>query len=428
MHRERPGGVAGYRKTWAAFAALFLPIAVAHAAPSDFVPLAKTLAAVRAVPAMNKMRDAGPELTPVKQQLRVWIEKRIASIGEHADFAALTRQLNEALSAAQLTCGNAQTARKRCEEKLGGEATEPDARGYLGDVAMSLANAGRYLVVKTDVGVRCGFDESAYVYERRGAQWQLLLASEQDRYGEKEYSPQNFLAIDVSPVTASGPARPPLILTLGLSPWCSSNWQVLYARLWRASPSNPTPAPLLDTTDTLYLDDDSVTGSRVTDNDVLFEYHGNSVDDTELVRPHVMHYRVLGGDRLSRVPPVALNPSDFVDEWLTRPWTESGQWSDAGVLTAWYRVLHKRSGLTMGEFDGDTTRCRNDSTLWQVGLRIADAKTDLDPPLHFLVRWLPPYRFAITGISRQPYRGCAVAVPTKKNFDTLFRDGDGRHD
>jgi hypothetical protein len=410
------------RRTLAGLAALLALSASARAADGDLKTLAATLASVRATHGMNYDRDAGPELTPVKQQLRAWIETRMPARADEADLAALTRQLNGAIEAAGLTCGAPRRGSTRCEDSFDDIPSQQDARGFLGDVEVSARQSGRYLVVKTDVGVRCGYDESAYVYERRGASWALLLQSEQDRYGDKDYHPQNFLAIDISPARAG--AKPPLVLTLGLSPWCSSNWQMIYARLWRAAPTSTTPRPLLDTAEEFYLDDDSVSGSRLTDNDVLFEYHGNSIDNTVLIRPHVMHYRVLDGDRIERVQPVALNPQDFVDEFLSHPWDESARWidpsADSAALAGWHRALRKGPSRFIGEFDGDATRCAKDVALWQVGLRADNAKSDLDPPLYFFVRELGSYQFMLEGIGPRPRPDCTIKVAQKKTFDTLF--------
>jgi len=51
-------------------------------------PVAEALAAVRATPATNTKLDAGPELTPVKDRLRAWIEQRLSTLAEDGDQAA----------------------------------------------------------------------------------------------------------------------------------------------------------------------------------------------------------------------------------------------------------------------------------------------------------------------------------------------------
>jgi hypothetical protein len=79
------------RRTLAGLAALLALSASARAADGDLKSLAATLASVRATHGMNHDRDAGPELTPVKQQLRAWIETRMPARADEAGLAALTR-------------------------------------------------------------------------------------------------------------------------------------------------------------------------------------------------------------------------------------------------------------------------------------------------------------------------------------------------
>ncbi len=65
-------------------AVLLCLIAIGRSSPAwstddDLTQVAHTLAHVRAVPGVNATRDAGPELTPVKQALRVWAERQLPS-------------------------------------------------------------------------------------------------------------------------------------------------------------------------------------------------------------------------------------------------------------------------------------------------------------------------------------------------------------
>ena len=415
--------------------ALFLLTAAARGGDDGLKPIADALAAVRAAHATNETRDAGPELTPVKQQLRAWVEAQLSSFPQDGDEAQLTRRLNGALKTADVTCDDGHPDGPRCNEKIPTEdATQFDARGYVGGVQLSRGDFLRYLVLTTDVGVRCGFDESAYIYEWRDKRWQLLLQTEQDRYGEKEYAPQNFISIQISPagVGWNEPApHPPLVLTLGYSPWCQSNWRMLYTRLWRASPSNSTPDPLIDSSDELYIGGDLVAAASVTQDDVLIQFSGGSFDGDALVRPVVRHYLVHDGDKLERIAPIALDPMDFVDEWLTNKWQDSARWTDsaadASALEKWHRALHKDH--LFGQPDEQPKRCRADPTLWQVGFAFdegEDKNFHADPPIYYLIRWMAPYRFTLVEIQNQKYPNCDVEDPMPDNLGTLFPLQDWR--
>lgn len=400
----------------------------------DLRPVTDALAHVRASKGANRMRDAGPELTPVKRALRTWLEHKLpaepASTGPNqpiylpspSDMASLSERLNEELEAAGLTCGEMSSATYRCGGDLSGQS---NMRGYLGKVRVSSLDYGRYMLIVTGVGISCGFDESAYIYRRgAGRKWTLLLESEQDDYAEHKYAPQNFLSIGVSPsgVAWNKPAAPPLVLTLGYSPWCSSNWNRLSTRLWRASDSTSMPSALVDRTDTLYLGADRIASARLTEKDFLIEFSGRSIDDGTLIRSHVLHYLIGKGDKLERVAPVALSPNDFVEEWLTSAWSESERWIDAPGNTSGFAKLHSTLAKAFGEFDGLPKRCRSDRTLWQVVFANNEDPKGyrLGPPSYFLVRWTAPYRFSLVRVDQHPFAGCDEMVAMPDDIGTLF--------
>lgn len=423
--------------------AAILLCATLQAAPvladdSGLKDVAKTIAVVRATRGANTDRDAGPELTPVKHALRKWIEQSLEGAptdmrnGPDAGrLKALSSRLSRTLKIADLTCDTAKPGKDRCS----GDPNSPtfDARGYVTGVNLTYLNEGRYLLVETGVGVLCGFDSSAYIYEARDGHWRLLLQTEQDSY-DKNYAPQNFLSVTVSPANVgwNEPApQPPLVLTLGYSPWCASNWQAIYTRLWRATPNNPSPKPLIDTSDELYMGDDGVAAENLTDRDVLIQFRGRSIDGGLLVRPVVRHYLVEDHDQVERVAPIALQPSDFVDEWLSDDWRDAAKWSAlTGRSTAvaqWHKYIHRH--FLFGEFDDQPTRCKADPTLWQVGYTLSEGlKDDPHPEIsaHFLVRWMAPYSFTMVDVKADKFPGCDQVVDQPDDLGTLFPVDDWR--
>jgi hypothetical protein len=66
--------------------------------------------------------------------------------------------------------------------------------------------------------------------------------------------------------------------------------------------------------------------------------------------------------------------------------------------------------------------------LWQVGFERHDAKRNFasSPPVYFLVRWTPPYRFALAGISNTPSPRCTKADRGADEWRTLFSTQDWR--
>ena len=192
------------------------------------------------------------------------------------------------------------------------------------------------------------------------------------------------------------------MLTLGISPWCQSNWQLLYTRLWRMG----TAAPLVDAQDTIFLGDDDGGPAVLSDDGAIVRYDGDALGAG--VRKHVVHYVVDGKDRVRRIAPVAFGPSDFVDEWLHRPWPESAGWIVKGADVAALHKLHAAArgtdGYVSGGFDDPAaTHCRTDPSLWQVAATIG---AEDGPKRFFLVRWMAPYRFALKAVRDKPMPHC----------------------
>ncbi|MDB5706017.1 MAG: hypothetical protein JWN66_3133 [Sphingomonas bacterium] len=414
---------------------LVLAATPARSAQDDLSSLTAALVPLRTTHGTNEQRDAGPELTPVKHALRAWLERHLPpgptekgpdgmiDTPSQEELASLGRSLSQQLAAAGLTCGTFGKPGYRCP---GDPMVADNFRGYLDDVRIGSFDFGRYLLVITGVGVRCGYDQSAYIY-REGPDhaWKLLLASEQDDYGKDAYAPQNFLSIDVSPsAVAWNEAAPlPLVATLGFSPWCQSNWQQLYTRLWRASAATPTPRPLLDRADTLYIGDYQIATERLTASDFLVEYRGGSIDGGALIRSHVAHYRIQPGDTLERIAPVALGPRDFIEEWLTSDWPEAMRWSDPSANKPALATFHAAAfGKDLfGGFDGPAKRCRTDPTLWQVSFsRDGGANEPEAPADYFKVRWMAPYRFTLVDAGQRPFPGCDEEAAMPDDIGTLF--------
>jgi len=163
-----------------------------------------------------------------------------------------------------------------------------------------------------------------------GERWRRVWQTEQDTYTEKAYHPQAIQSVLISPYNR---ANDYLVLTLGVMPWCSSNWHDVYYRVFRLGP-DPLAPPLVDGDEFAYIagDDPPIRGS-VTVNDVLVEFPIRSIDTGVFARPAIRHYKI-DHDNVKRVDPPALRPRDFMDEWLTHDWKESAFWSESATASA----------------------------------------------------------------------------------------------
>ena len=85
------------------------------------------------------------------------------------------------------------------------------------------------LIVRTAVGIWCGYDYSAYIYKWRGGRWQRVWENEQNTYTAKNYRPQTLHDVRISPPDDKGNR---LLMTLGSQPGCASGFQPIYYRVW----------------------------------------------------------------------------------------------------------------------------------------------------------------------------------------------------
>ena len=391
-----------------------LPLS-ARATDPQLIEIRSVLQRVRAEAAQHAdTRGASPELTTVKHQLRDWVESRLTKLtgdSDETEKTELVAELNEALKQAQLLC----TTEPECS------TNDRTRLGFLGDIQIDLRQRDSFLVLQTAVGVECGYDESAYVYRWRDGKWKWIWQSEQNHYTKDEYAVQTLHAVLLSPALKEGA---PLVLTLGSTPWCTSNWRNVYYRLWRTYPDDYTPKLLLDGNEVAFLGnhDIPIQGS-VGREDALIEFAVGSGDQGLHHRPAVRHYAV-HANTVERIGPIALSPRDFSEEWLANPWEQSKLWSQTSSAAA---LQHEHdvvlSGVKNGEF-AETHHCTDSADLWQVAFSPSDKRLNT---IYFLIRWQPPYRFTMMRVSDHASPSCTEKDPAADDENrTLFPVQDSR--
>lgn len=253
--------------------------------------------------------------------------------------------------------------------------------------------------------------------------WRRIWESEQNDY--QHYTPQHIDDVHVWQSYEGGrPTGPVHILTLGNELGCASAWHRVYYRIWRVDSSGSRS--LVDQSGDGYLRGQSYIAGSIVNSpmhfsgpiDAIIEFTQRSVDAGVHNREAIRHY-LIEGDQVRRVAPVALSPRDFVDEWMTQAWTETQGWSLSPNLSNWHQKLH--ADFVGGEFVGDTMHCQTPD-LWQVGFEPHDAQRSFEqePDVYFLVRWTPPYRFALAGVSNNPWPRCTQPDREADTWRTLF--------
>jgi hypothetical protein len=265
------------------------------------------------------------------------------------------------------------------------------------------------VVVETGVGIECGYDESAYLYAWSKEGWRRVWQNEQDVYTEKEYRPQTIYSVAVS---GWNKGNEYLVLTLGSESWCSSTLHNVYYRAFRLGP-DPSAPPLVSGLGSARIDGDPPIRGTVTANDVLVEFDPVSIDVFE---PAVRHYRISGSEA-KRVDPLALSPASFVTEWLANEWITVAFWSESSNRGSMRDFHDKLKTDNPAGFYEPTLHCSTPD-LWQVTMNPSYKATG--PTYYFTVRWRPPYRFSMVGVSTVASPSCKEKDPVADEYRTLF--------
>ena len=210
---------------------LSLPLSAQDA---GLAALRVTIMSMRQQPnASRETRGATPELTTAKHQLRDWIESLLIRFAEKGDEAALSGEIHNGVRDSQLFCVDFNL---ECF---------PSSRGFVDEVQLSRESG--LLIVRTAVGIWCGYDYSAYVYRWTDNRWRRIWENEQNTYTEKNYRPQMLHAVQISEPDAAGNR---LVMTLGSQPGCASAFQPVYYRVWPMNARYEVQKPILDGTET----------------------------------------------------------------------------------------------------------------------------------------------------------------------------------
>jgi hypothetical protein len=191
-------------------------------------------------------------------------------------------------------------------------------------------------------------------------------------------------------------------------PWCQSVWRSLTYDLARPRPEPSAPAVFFTRTVRNNLDTDRPVALRADADRFQVEHDGGILDVLINRRRHVETYSVTG-NAVRRIQPVAFDPRDFVDEWLSAAWPEASGWSAAGPsLAAAHRAVRAALYTPHGPSTfGRISRCSADLHDVELGQDPMDGEARGAPAWHFLVRGRGPYRLE----RAQRTRAAACAGP-----------------
>lgn len=321
----------------------------------------------------RETRGATADLTAVKRQLRDWVEARLVIFGQSDNEDLLNREFQEALGNAGLFCPDG------CIDT---------ALGYVDHVRVRRQR--ELITIQTGVGIGCGYDDSEYVYEWSNG-WRRIFETEQNDYTPTGYLPQSIYDVQLSLPDKNGDR---VVLTLGSRPGCASAFQPLYYRIWRIGPRGARPKLLLDASETAYMGAYPPAQGTVSADDVRIEFTAGGTGYGE-GHEAVRHFDVRG-DSVKQVEPIAPTPRDFVEEWLSAPWSQSLNLSETASLEFWHAKFHRDDG--MGDFPDAPVKCSNEPNLWQIGIRLHGVEGET----YYLIRWRQPDHFTMAAIADHP--------------------------
>jgi hypothetical protein len=327
--------------------------------------------------------SADIDWTRQKSALRDWIESRLPSnVAQlNADFSNLETRLNAELQQAGLA-----------------EPEDPNVRfGYVS--RLRLTRPVLYpeaLVVEAGVSVGCGHDESVYVYHFSQKRVRLLETHGNGKWGN------GIFEIQFSGPDAAGSR---VFYASWYNVQCGSNWNELDYRLFRIGPGPQPAVALFSSTHTFFIDENL--NVKLTPQDLLVELNDEAMFPGYR-RTYVLHYSI-GSQGVERTDPVALQPQDFVHEWLTRPWEEMQSRSGASdTLAKWHKLV---GGSGDYQF---VQPCINRPGFIQVDVDFDSiGGRELPEPLsvYFLVKDKGNYSYEMSEISFERQEGCPGETP-----------------
>lgn len=357
--------------------------------------------------------DFGKEIKAVRDRsaglhaaIRDWVESRLprSRVGLDAEFLFLDARIQADLQRSKLT-----------DSDVPQDDFKP---GLISRVTLSRPPEDQdKLAITVGVGVPCGDDDAVYIYDYSLGEPRRILESHGTRDHDESIADVRFSKRD-----AIGNQ---LILTLRDAVQCGSSWNMLSYDLFRLSATANAAVPILHDEQGIWFGAEKPYQVRLEPDELLMEVRDRSIDAGIHNRPHVLHFNTAGA-AAERLDPVALQPQDFVDEWLTRPWSEMESRSaedGGGKLKKWHDFL--AGDFIAGDFQF-VQQCRQKTDQWQVGIDldwVQGKQLPEDLSLYFLVQQSDQYAFKMVGISFDRQEGCPGESQPNLDGPTLFASG-----
>ena len=346
---------------------------------------------------VTKPGDIGPEPDPLligqlKREVREWMAGRIATIPRAINPAQLAAQLEEAVRQAGLLVRD-------------GDYESNPYGTILHIRVVPVINASDILQIIVSYNSYCAPDDSLLLFEQRQGRWLLVLNFDNTDLTH-QWGDRALLYSGVSPRDSRGQYYVLVVRTRSYCPMSGSSWNSVNYHVLRPDVEPASPLVLLNEEHGYHAGEDFRVNLKATDFTLDFPGGLESVGHIRIFK-----YSLLG-NQVRRIEPYAVNPVDFIGEWLTVPWAEAAEWSDPVGLDSlrnWHDILKERFNFVILGAPS-VQYCSADRKLMQVGF-----PEDFDPsgthsPL-FVVRELRTRVWRVMNVAVRSLDGCTELRP-----------------
>ena len=322
--------------------------------------------------------------------LREWIESQLPR--NKAELAGEPTRLNSKLQDELEKAGMTPPDVPETPEMIG---DYPEI-GYVGVGVTAAVQLPDTLIVNGWATVPCGSDDAIYLYRFDETGWTRTLENHPGgRYTDTR--------IKFSEPDASGQR---LMLIQAVWSQCQSFWRGMAYSVYRLRPRGVVE-PLLSETHGFYAGEEPL--FVLSPREVIVEFRDWSVASRVHDRTLIDRYSFMN-DVPRRLDPVALQPQDFVEEWLTNSWSEMQTRSAPGT-ERWH------TGLTADWLQADYIGVGQCGSSWIIGLNILpggahaltvdpSAAGDNGKAVYFQVRESGEHHYTMEAVSQSRPEGC----------------------
>jgi hypothetical protein len=270
---------------------------------------------------------------------------------------------------------------------------------YLDDVSIkveTIPDARKLVAILTGFGIPYGSDAELDVFAP-GEDGKLKPAV---NFTSKPYNSiaGAFEGLDYM-ISPRDPKGSWFVVATHVNPWPTSCWQGLFIDAVRPSDLGMQYQLFHDEQYGYICNDIPPYLRSVSADGFQIQFSIQSIDESRGSSVSLMNYKIVD-DEVVRIQPVGLDPVNFVDEWVRRPWRDAQDWSAQGNLTNLHNrhlKLHKLGATDFVAF----RNCAIASTS-----EVEAAENAGDGPSHFFIVKTRGGRFTMLRVSDRPADSC----------------------